>query len=196
MPFPKKSPAVQDFSYRRLIRLLIAVSESAAGTATVVSAAAAATTSTAAAKAAAFLEAATASTAAEASFLEATATVSAAAAFFRTGFIYDQVSAFDFATVQLSDRSLCLIIVWHFNKAKTFASLREFVHYNFSGSYFTEWCKQVGQILVFQAPTQVSYVNVHFEKSLKKQKSVYSCPKTMNINATFKRPEKLKEHNT
>ena len=52
--------------------------------------------------------------------------------------------------------------ITHFNETETFAAvIVEFVGYNFGACYFTEWSKQVLQIVTGHVPVQISNVNVH-----------------------------------
>ena len=82
---------------------------------------------------------------------------------FRLGaaFVYHHVTAVNGGTVQGSDSSLTLLIVCHFNKSEAFATASEFVVNDLGRSDFAEFSEQIGQILIFQVPAQISNINVH-----------------------------------
>lgn len=115
---------------------------------------------------AAFLEAAASATAIGA-LLEAAAS---AAFLFGTAFVDDDLTTVHITAVQGSNGSLGFGVIGHFHKSKAFAPVGEFVGDDFGRSHFAIRSEKIGQVLVFQVPTDVTYVNVHFKKVLKKKK--------------------------
>ena len=55
-------------------------------------------------------------------------------------------------------------LAWCDSETKAFAAVSKFVVNDFGRSYFAMCGKEIRKILIFQIPTKVSYVNVHFEK--------------------------------
>jgi hypothetical protein len=129
--------------------------------------------------AAASAEATAAAATAEASLLEATATTPFGLG---TAFIDHDVAAIHFAAVEGCDSGLCLVAVGHFHETKALAPVGEFVQDDFGRRDFAVLGEQIAQVLIFQVPTDVSYVNVHFER-FKKIKSVNSKQYPVNIHS-------------
>jgi len=108
---------------------------------------------------------ATAATAAAEAPLFVTATAAAAALLLGLRFVDDDLTAHNFAVVQVSNGLLRLAIVFHFDKTEALAATGDFVLDDFSGSNCAVLFKKIPEILIGHLPGEVAYINVHCTKN-------------------------------
>jgi hypothetical protein len=118
----------------------------------------------------------TTTAAAEAALFESTA---AAGFVLGTCFVDDEFPSLHVRLVETGNGFQGFFVVFHFNKAKTFAATGFAVHNDFSGSHLAKLGKKVEQILVTEVEIHVANVNVHDKRFTNKK----ACETISDMNA-------------